>query len=175
MQSVVAPTVVPTPESIALLRVLLNDPVPPGGTDADCMFTDAALAAILSLSDTMAEAAYLGWSQKAMLYADPNRITRGTIGSETLEFPDPKDLIQWAKDQADWWKQQMPGGTEVMLIRSVHNPCFFGVEGPYSEQCGPNGRAGTWLDDDASRLGGTYGYSRDNRSGLHGVTGGGPG
>ena len=172
MQAAVAPRVAPTPESIALLRVLLNDPIPPGGTDADCMFTDAALAVMLQMSDSMAEAAYLGWTQKAMLYADPNRLVRAQIGSETLEFSNPAALIKWANDQAEWWKQQVEP-KPVMWLRSVQAPCFFGVEGPYSEQCGQ--RAGTWLDDDASRLGGTYGYSRDLRSGLHGVTGGGPG
>jgi len=162
----------PTPENIALLRAILNDPIPPGGTDADCMFSDEALAAILLASDSMAQAAYLGWSRKAVFYADPNRLVRGQIGSESLQFPDPNDLIKWANDQAQWWKDQCEP-PPVMWLRSVAAPCFFGVDGPYSAtHCG-NGSGGPWYDDDASRLGGVYGYGRDGY-GLHGVTGGGP-
>src|SRR5262245_1499570 len=76
----------PPPQSqIDILRALLNDPIPPGGTDQDAMFTDAALIAMLTLSSSMAEAAQIGWTRKAMLYADPNRLVRGQIGNETLE------------------------------------------------------------------------------------------
>ena len=159
-----------TPQNRAILRVLLNDPIPPGGTDADARFSDAQLDALLAVSSSMSAAAALGWLQTASRFVDPNQLVRGQIGTESLQFPDPADLRRWALEAYEWFEAK---GNPSRIL-SIELPVFWGISGPYDAEWGPYGNlVRRWLDWDASRLGGTVDRIPSSLGwpGMHGGTG----
>lgn len=85
-----APPDVTWEQLIANLRVWLKPD--------DNWFTDHDLQMLLNASPSFLHAVRLGWLSKIRFYADPNRLVRGQIGNETLQFPDPDALIRWARD-----------------------------------------------------------------------------
>jgi hypothetical protein len=141
---------------LELLRVLLND------VNEPYKFDDAALYFILSIAPDMATAVKIGWQWTIVKTADPNRLVRGQIGNESMEFPSLGDLSDWLDKLGDWFDgirdRERGMGEPVMLLRSVQAPCFYGVSGPYTcEQAAGYGNNCY----DASRFS------------LHGVTGAG--
>jgi len=130
------PPITPTPpgsyQEVQLLRVLLDDVAEPQ------VFTDEALVLMLTLTQNMYRAAALGWRWKAVKVADPNRLVRGTIGNETLEFPSLSDLAAWLDrqkrffdDLADLELFPLFGESSAIWLKT-QDVSFFGVSGPYS-------------------------------------------
>jgi hypothetical protein len=155
----------PTPGSgeATLLRILCNEVIPPGGTDADTAFTDQAIYFILTVAPDMATAVSIAWQWKAVKLGDPNRIVRGQIGNESFEFPSINDILDYARGLGDFFdglrdrEKERAFGDPVALWLKTASPCFYGVSGPY--ECGQSGRGGDCIDV--------------SRMGLHGVTGAG--
>lgn len=63
----------------------------------DSLLSDAELQQMLLSAPSFLFAVRLAWLTKIRYYSDPNRLIRGQIGNEVLQFPDPKDLIAWAR------------------------------------------------------------------------------
>lgn len=128
----------PTPELRLQLRAILAD------TSEPFRFSDDQLDAMLRASTSLAYAAYLGWTATIMYFSDPNRLIRASIGSETLQWPDMKDLIAWARGQADYWAGQL--GIGVGRILAAAEPCWWGIRGG-GGGCGPGGPSPNWAID----------------------------
>ena len=60
------------------LRLLLGEPIPAGGSDADTYFTDIQITdLLLQGGNVVNRAAYEGWRMKAAHYADLITVTEG--------------------------------------------------------------------------------------------------
>lgn len=69
------------------LRQLLGESIPPGGSDADTMFTDAEIEDFLELGLGVVEAgAYYGWQAKMANYANLVTVNEGNAARELTEL-----------------------------------------------------------------------------------------
>jgi hypothetical protein len=111
----------PTPELRAQLRLLLDEVIPPDGTPADTLFSDAELDMLLQLSSSVDQAAASGWKLKAQRQMNPSAVVRAQFGSESFTFVSPKDLADFALAMA----QRFAGNRAYAL--SICRPKLAGV------------------------------------------------
>jgi hypothetical protein len=90
-----------TDENRAQLRLLLDESIPEGGTDADTLFTDEEIDTLLETSQFMWGAASKGWTIKAARVMQPGALVRAQYGSENYQFLSPKELADFALKMAD--------------------------------------------------------------------------
>lgn len=77
----------PTSELRAQLRVLADESIPAGGSDADTRFTDAELDQILTAASSVESAAAEAWRRKAArAFSERGGIERSSVGDERTEF-----------------------------------------------------------------------------------------
>lgn len=107
-----------TPANLDALREMLSEQIPPGGTDADTLFSQAELTDLLSVVDYIETAASEGWSRKAgRLVTNQDGITAITAGTEKFNFVDPIKLAEHARQQAEMYAQRAPtGGAQLVAI-----------------------------------------------------------
>jgi hypothetical protein len=100
----------PTPEYEQALRVLIDEVIPVGGTDADTRFTDGEIDVYLMTSDSLPEAAANAWMAKAAKVVSKSAgILALSVGSERVQFSTPKDLADFAIKMAQYYRGLIPG------------------------------------------------------------------
>jgi len=100
----------PTPELEQALRVLIDEVVPPGGTDTDTRFTDAEIDVYLQTADSLQEAAANAWMAKAAkVVSNTAGILSVSAGSERVQFATPKDMADFAMRMAQYYRGLIPG------------------------------------------------------------------
>ena len=83
--------------SVDILRSILSESIPSGGTAADTMFTADQIDALL-LDRTMNEAAAAGWAEKAGQYAELVDTSEGNSGRKM------SDLHRAALSMAEYYR-----------------------------------------------------------------------
>src|SRR5262245_31787177 len=122
----------PTDDLRLTLRMNLDETIPPGGTDADTMFTDAEIDNLLMQSQTIEEASWRGWVIKGIRLATATAggLVQAQMGSENFKWADPSDILDFCKDMAKFWYDQIPpgmapqvgGGARILTIMPVPVP-----------------------------------------------------
>ena len=127
----------PTDDLRLTLRMNLNEVIPPGGTDADTMFSDAEIDNLLTQSDTIEEASWRGWVIKGMrlAMATAGGLTQAQMGSEQFKWTAPTDLFDLCKQMAQYWWDQIPAGMAPSvgagaLILSIAQVPIPGINAP---------------------------------------------
>lgn len=111
----------PSPELRDQLRLLVDESIPAGGTDADTLFTDREIDLLLNASPTLEQAAAAGWRLKAQRQMNPSAVVQARFGSESFTFVSPDKLAAFALDMA----QRFAGGRSYVL--GLRRPCVAGV------------------------------------------------
>ena len=111
----------PTPALRTQLRLLIDESIPPEGSDSDTLFTDGEIDVLLETSRTIEQAAAAGWRLKAQRQMNPNAVVQARFGAESFTFVSPKDLADFALDMAS----KFSGGRAYIL--GVTRPCLPGV------------------------------------------------
>jgi hypothetical protein len=150
----------PTDDLRLTLRMNLDEVIPPGGTDADTMFTDAEIDNLLSQSQTIEEASWRGWVLKGMRVAMSavGGLETAQMGSENFRWASASDFLDLAKQMAGYWWDQIPtgmtpdvGGTGIILsIAPVPMPGINVPVGDMGDQWSTSGTV--WWPGDLSRL-----------------------
>lgn len=82
----------PTDELRAQLRALLDERIPPGGSESDTRFSDKELDEILTRSASLQEAAAEGWLRKAgRAFSERGGMEETRAGNEQTRFASLKD------------------------------------------------------------------------------------
>lgn len=93
---------IPTDELKVRLRKLLNEKIPTSGTEADTRFEDIDIVDLLTESNTVYEAAAVGWTMKAGMYqAEMGEIESTSTGQESYKLIALKDRQSYALKQAE--------------------------------------------------------------------------
>jgi hypothetical protein len=141
----------PTPELRDQLRLLLDESIPEGGTDAETLFTDREIDLLLQASPTLEQAAAAGWRLKAQRQMNPNAVVQARFGAESFTFISPEKLAEFALGMA----QRFAGGRAYLL--GVRKPTLRGITS-MSCGCGHPGCEGR----ERCRLAVCGDFSRDN-------------
>lgn len=107
-----------TQAEIDVLREMLAEQIPTGGTEIDTLFTDLELVEILTTVDYIDLAASEGWSRKAgRVVTDRDGIVQIAAGTEKIVWADPMKLAEHARLQAEMYAQRAPtGGAQLVGI-----------------------------------------------------------
>jgi hypothetical protein len=96
-----------TSEDIKLLRILIEEVIPSGGSDADTRFSDEVLGQILATANDIYDAASMGWTIKAGKGAtEKEGIKSLKIGSEDIEYISPEEWQDYCLKMAEIYKQK---------------------------------------------------------------------
>lgn len=96
----------PTAAYRELLRDLLNEGVPAGGSVDDTRFQDAQLDVLLEGAHTINGAASDGWMRKAgMFLGELGGVERDQIGQESYTYTSLRDMLAYAREMADHYRQ----------------------------------------------------------------------
>lgn len=89
------------------LRTLLGEVIPPAGSAADTMFSDAQILDFLALgNDDIERAAYEGWRAKAANFANLVDVTEGNASRKL------SDLLDHANNMVKLYSKSSSGPTE---------------------------------------------------------------
>lgn len=98
-------------------RKLLNETIPEMGTEGDTHFTDMMLVEVLSRSDSLNQALYLLWTQKAGLVQNGGEVKSITAGGETVQKYTKGEYVDMclktAKGYKDAWDKE--GGSSFSI------------------------------------------------------------
>lgn len=111
----------PTDDLRTRLRAWLRERIPAGGTDADTRFTNAEIDDLLSASDSLEQAAWMGWMEKAaMIHEEGGGVVERSVGSERLKLVDPSKKAAFALQMADYYYGLIPepvgAGSKLMEL-----------------------------------------------------------
>lgn len=107
----------PSQELRDQLRELIDERIPPGGTDADTRFSDPELDRILEASATLNQAAAEAWRRKAArAYSERGGLLRAGAGDERFEFVSPKEFRDHCLQMADYFASRDAPGTTLMAL-----------------------------------------------------------
>ncbi|HOV80763.1 MAG TPA: hypothetical protein PK728_11780 [Bacillota bacterium] len=106
----------PTPELRAELRELIDEVIPPGGTEADTRFTDTQIDALLTAASDINEAAANGWTRKAArAMSERGGLEESQAGNEKLKFVSIKDYRDHCLAMAKMYRDMVPGKGSRLL------------------------------------------------------------
>ncbi len=106
----------PTPELRAELRELIDEVIPPGGTDTDTRFTDAQIDVLLTATSHIYEAAANGWARKAArAMSERGGLEESQAGNERLKFVSLKDYRDHCLAMAKMYRDMVPGKGSRLL------------------------------------------------------------
>ncbi|AEE95779.1 hypothetical protein [Mahella australiensis] len=105
-----------TPELITRLRKLLNEPIPPGGSEEDTNFLDADIETLLMEAANIYSAAAAGWTMKAGMLQ--GQIESYTVGQERYDMTGLKDQLEHALTMARQYADmaKISGGSIILKI-----------------------------------------------------------
>lgn len=103
------------------LRKLINDPLPPTGSEKQPIFSDEELDDVLSESETIYQAASVLWSMRAALIQ--SQIESYSIGDEKYEYTSMKDQYTYALKMAETYAAMPSSGKKKSgLFLKVKRP-----------------------------------------------------
>lgn len=95
-----------TQETIELLRILIDEEIPEGGTDGDTRFTDNVLIEILKQVRSLNEAAYICWIRKAgKALTEKDGIKGIKVGGEEIEYVSPEEYREHCLAMAEIYRE----------------------------------------------------------------------
>lgn len=108
----------PTPELRTELRELIDEVIPPGGTEADTRFTDAQIDALLVAATDINEAAANGWTRKAAkAMSERGGLQESQAGNERLKFVTLESYRDHCLQMAEMFRGLVPGrGSRLMAF-----------------------------------------------------------
>lgn len=92
-------------DQILLLRGRLGETIPPGGTEADTLFSDDQVGQWVDSTPSMADATVEGWEAKMAHWAG---LVNVTDGAASREF---SDLMEHAEIMINMYRKQTISGT----------------------------------------------------------------
>lgn len=96
-----------TADDIKLLRILIEEVIPPGGSDADTRFSDEVLGQILETANDINDAASICWVIKAGKgMTEKDGIKSLKVGSEDIEYVSPEEWQDYCIKMAEIYKQK---------------------------------------------------------------------
>lgn len=123
----------PTAELRTSLRRMVSEIIPTGKTADATRFSDAEIDDLLTISNSLEEAAALGWERKAdRAYDDRGGVLESTAGAERTKWVDPADFAAFCMERARYYRGLIPasesgGGSQFVYIGE---PVFVGVNHP---------------------------------------------
>jgi len=98
-----------TADDIKLLRILIEEVIPPGGSDTDTRFSDGFLGQILATANDIYDAASICWVIKAGKgMTEKDGIKSLKIGSEDIEYVSPEEWQNYCIKMSEIYKQKSP-------------------------------------------------------------------
>ena len=121
----------PTAELRERLRRLIDERIPPGGTDADTRFTDAELDEVLAGARTLEEAAAECWELKAArAMSERGGLEAADAGDESLKFVSLVDYRDHCLRMAELYRRKASrSGSRLFafepppVLGEVDDPC----------------------------------------------------
>ena len=111
----------PTKELRDQLRALLDERIPPGGSESDTRFADAELDEILTRSASLYEAAAEGWLRKAgRAFSERGGMEESRAGNEQTRFASLKDYRDHCLQMHQLYKTKCSTGS-LALGMAVHD------------------------------------------------------
>lgn len=109
---------VPTDDLRAELRELLDEMIPPGGTESDTRFTNAQIDALLTAASDINEAAWAGWTRKAAkAMSERGGLQESQAGNERLKFVTLESYRDHCLQMAEMFRGLAPGrGSRLMAF-----------------------------------------------------------
>jgi hypothetical protein len=106
----------PTPELRTELRELIDEVIPPGGTEADTRFTNTQIDALLAAASDINEAAANGWTRKAArAMSERGGLEESQAGNERLKFVSIEAYRDHCLQMAAMFKSMVPGKGSRLL------------------------------------------------------------
>ncbi len=108
-----------TQDTIELLRALIAEEIPPGGTEADTRFTNEVLAEVLKVARSINEAAYICWIRKAGKAIEEKEGIKGIkIGGEEIEYVSQEEYREHCLRMAEIYKEMFlrEGGSRAFAF-----------------------------------------------------------
>jgi len=117
----------PTAELREKLRQLLDEKIPPGGSDADTRFRDGEIDALLQEANHIHEAAAAGWKLKAAwAMSERGGLEESQAGDERHKFVKLTEYRDHCMQMADMYASMAPGIGSKLLGYDL--PAVPGVE-----------------------------------------------
>lgn len=117
-----------TVENRSKLRRLIDEKIPPGGTDADTRFVDADLDEFLIESTVIEEAAAKAWTEKAAQAMSLNSgLLETQAGDERVRFLNPETYRDHCLAMAEMYRSRVPGKGSRLF--AYDPPDVLGTEG----------------------------------------------
>jgi len=121
----------PTAELRDRLRRLIDEVIPPGGTEADTRFTDAELDEILEEVQYIEEAAAEAWERKAArAMSERGGLEESRAGDEVHRFVSLKDYRDHCLAMAERFRAKVP--KRVSRVFAFCPPDVLGTRGEQS-------------------------------------------
>lgn len=107
----------PTSELRTQLRALIDEAIPPGGTDADTRFSDAEIEAFLLAAATLNAAAAAGWMAKAGKAAgERGGLIEVGVGTERMRWISPVDYREHCIAMAGYYSDLAGTGSRLFAL-----------------------------------------------------------
>jgi len=107
----------PTNDLRGRLRKLLNEVIPPGGTESDTNFFDVDLDELLIEAVSIYGAAAAGWTMKAGMLQE--QLERYSAGQEQYNITTLKDKISHALAMADRYAKMSSTSVGSLILKAV--------------------------------------------------------
>lgn len=107
-----------TPSLILMLREMIDEVIPEGGTDKDTRFTDDFLTQVLTEASSLEEAAAVLWEIKAArAFSERGGIEETRAGDESIKYVSLSEYRDHCERMADhYWKKAGKYGSKLFSI-----------------------------------------------------------
>lgn len=107
-----------TPSLILMLREMIDEVIPEGGTDKETRFSDDFLTQVLTESSSLEEAAAKLWELKAAkAFSERGGIEETRAGDESIKYVSLAEYRDHCYQMADHYKRMTKGyGTKLFSI-----------------------------------------------------------
>lgn len=113
----------PTDGLRAKLRRLLDERIPPGGSDQDTRFLDEEIDDLIKGARSIYEAAAAGWTEKAGMYQrEMADLEQTTTGQETYRLTSLRDRLEYALKMAETYAAMAAGEAGGSRLMKVAKP-----------------------------------------------------
>jgi len=103
---------------VTLLRTMIDEVIPEGGTDKDTRFTNDFLTQVLTEASSLEEAAALLWEMKAArAFSERGGIEETKAGDESIKYVSLAEYRDHCERMADhYWKKAGKYGSKLFSI-----------------------------------------------------------
>lgn len=117
----------PTDETRVEMRGMIDETIPPGGTDLTTRILDREIDGFLSRSTCLEEAAWRAWMAKASrAFSERGGLEVASAGSERHQFVSIREYRDHCLSMADYYRSQVPRGGSLAL--GIQAPDVLGTE-----------------------------------------------